>query len=241
MPRFLITAGNTREMIDAVRDWGNVFTGNTGLDIARALAPHGRVDLLTSNQTHLDQLTRESDTSATIAPALFRDHASLKAALAQRMAANTYDAVFMSAAVADYRPAGAYAVLGHTIDQATGREVWIVENVQRQKIRSDHGRIAVLGQRTEKLVDLFRREWNHRGLLFKFKLEVGLDRDQLLAIGRASRTASGADYLVANTLEMVTGAEPGAFLISDAGEHWIARNELAQTLARTALQALDAH
>ena len=29
-PRFLVTAGNTRERIDRVRDWGNVFTGNTG-------------------------------------------------------------------------------------------------------------------------------------------------------------------------------------------------------------------
>ncbi len=27
--RFLVTAGNTREMIDRVRDWGNIFTGNT--------------------------------------------------------------------------------------------------------------------------------------------------------------------------------------------------------------------
>ena len=28
--RFLVTAGNTRERIDRVRDWGNIFTGNTG-------------------------------------------------------------------------------------------------------------------------------------------------------------------------------------------------------------------
>ena len=38
MQRYLVTAGNTREMIDRVRDWGNVFTGNTGYGIARAIA-----------------------------------------------------------------------------------------------------------------------------------------------------------------------------------------------------------
>jgi hypothetical protein len=52
--RFLVTAGNTRERIDRVRDWGNVFTGNTGFAIARALAATARRgDLLTSNRAHL--------------------------------------------------------------------------------------------------------------------------------------------------------------------------------------------
>ena len=36
--RVLITAGNTRERIDDVRDWGNIFSGNTGFGIAKALA-----------------------------------------------------------------------------------------------------------------------------------------------------------------------------------------------------------
>ena len=50
--RFLVTAGNTRERIDRVRDWGNIFTGNTGYGIATALAALGEVDLLTSNRAH---------------------------------------------------------------------------------------------------------------------------------------------------------------------------------------------
>ena len=28
---FLVTAGSTREKIDQVRDWGNIFTGKTGV------------------------------------------------------------------------------------------------------------------------------------------------------------------------------------------------------------------
>src|SRR3954464_11734800 len=80
--RFLVTAGNTREMIDRVRDWGNVFTGNTGYAIARALAADGAdVDLLTSNRAHVAQA---ADAGVTASP--FTSHAELKGALAALMA-----------------------------------------------------------------------------------------------------------------------------------------------------------
>src|SRR5215210_6429136 len=100
--RCLVTAGNTREMIDEVRDWGNVFTGNTGLAIAKALAAIANVDLLTSNKQHLDELRAAG--GGNIAPLAFSSHASLKALLESMVSANTYDAIFMTAAVSDYRP-----------------------------------------------------------------------------------------------------------------------------------------
>src|SRR5215211_933548 len=111
MPRrFLVTAGNTRERIDRVRDWGNIFTGNTGLRIARALAEAGGdVHLLTSNRAHLAELS-ESASTARNTTSTFTDHAELRGALAALMARETYDAVFMTAAVADYRPVGTYEI-----------------------------------------------------------------------------------------------------------------------------------
>ena len=72
--RFLVTAGNTRERIDAVRDWGNIFTGNTGLAIARALTRLGEVDLLTSNRAHLAELTA-SENGDRIRASPFTSHA----------------------------------------------------------------------------------------------------------------------------------------------------------------------
>jgi hypothetical protein len=89
--RFLVTAGNTRERIDRVRDWGNIFTGNTGLRIARALADLGDVDLLTSNRAHLAELAREA--ASRIAASPFTDHAELRGALAALMTRQPYDAV----------------------------------------------------------------------------------------------------------------------------------------------------
>ena len=225
--RFLVTAGSTREKIDAVRDWGNIFTGNTGLRIARALAAVGDVDLLTSNRTHLAELVAD----ARVAGSPFTSHAELRGALASLMARGRYDAVFMTAAVADYRPARTYAVLDRT-PADDGTERWVVRDAQADKVKSNHNAVAVLGERTEKLVDLFRREWGHRGLLVKFKLEVGVGRDELVRIGQASRVASEADYLVANTLDMVEGDGAGAFLLSDGGSEWVPRESLPERLVR---------
>ena len=234
--RFLVTAGNTREKIDAVRDWGNVFTGNTGFRIARALAEVGEVDLLTSNRAHLAELSvggGGGGAATRVAGSSFTSHAELRGALAALMSRQAYDAVFMTAAVADYRPARTYLVLRREPAPGdAGAEQWLVRDAQAGKVKSTHEAIAVLGERTEKLVDLFRGEWGHRGLLVKFKLEVGVAPAELVRIGQASRRASGADYLVANTLDMVDGPGAGAFLLSDAGEEWVPRDELPARLVR---------
>src|SRR5688500_18170241 len=90
-PRCLVTAGNTREMIDRVRDWGNVFTGNTGYAIAAELAAGGaHVDLLTSNRSHLSAAgigvvggggAADGQPGGELRPSGFTSHAELKAAL----------------------------------------------------------------------------------------------------------------------------------------------------------------
>lgn len=219
--RCLVTAGNTREPIDRVRDWGNIFTGNTGLAIAEALSEIARVELLTSNAEHLRKLSGHPSISATG----FRTHAELRDLLASAMTTRRYDAVFMTAAVADYAPAGVFEIVARET-LPDGVERWTVRDVLAEKVRSHLDAIAVVGRRTEKLVDLFRTRWGFHGLLVKFKLEVGVSRDRLLEIGEASRRASSADYLVANTLEMVRDADGGAFLLSDAGAEWVARADL---------------
>ena len=234
--RFLITAGNTREQIDRVRDWGNIFTGNTGYSIARALTALGDVDLITSNRAHLAEM--ESQQGGTrIQGTAFTSHAELRSALESALRATQYDAIFMSAAIADYRPAGSFQVIKRQAAE-NGEETWTVRNVQAGKVKSSYDEIAILGERTEKLVDLFRKAWAYRGMLVKFKLEVGVSPEQLIQIGQASRKASGADYLVANTLEMVEGEKAGAYLLSDAGDEWVPRAALAQRLVMLVRQHL---
>src|SRR3954466_3091880 len=192
--RFLVTAGNTREKIDRVRDWGNVFTGRTGLGIARALTTMGAVDLLTSNQQHLDELEKEG---GGIEASGFSSDGMRGGMLGGLMSEVKYDAVFMTAAVSDYRPNGVWEIVEKTGEG--NEEWWRVKKLAGEKISGGHWEIAVMGEHTEKIVDLFRREWGFEGLLVKFKLEVGMRKDELIASGKKSREASGADYVVANT------------------------------------------
>lgn len=230
--RFLVTAGSTHEMIDTVRQWGNIFTGNTGLGIAKALATRGEVDLLTSNAGHAASLAGDQPTPFRIQASTFGSHADLKDALSRQMSEARYDGVFMSAAISDYRPVRVYAVVEREAGPAEGVERWVVRDVQAGKVKSNHAAIAVLGEQTEKLVDLFRGAWGYRGLLVKFKLEVGITPEELIRIGDASRRSSGADYLVANTLSMVEGEGAGAYLLSDNPPEWVPRGQLPQRLLK---------
>ncbi len=231
MPRYLVTAGNTREMIDRVRDWGNIFTGNTGFSIARELKKVGDVDLVTSTPQHRDEGAQLGMT-----PHAFRSHADLLALLGDLVQRNTYDAIYMTAAVADYAPQRVYAVLDRKPGD-DGTEQWTVRDAQAGKVKSDHERIAIVGTRTRKIIDCFRAAWGYKNLLVKFKLEVGISPEQLIEIGQRSRRASAAEYLIANTLEMVTGERPGAYLLSEAGARWVARADLAAVAAGLATGA----
>ncbi|MFT3785385.1 MAG: phosphopantothenoylcysteine decarboxylase [Tepidisphaeraceae bacterium] len=231
MPCYLVTAGSSREMIDRVRDWGNIFTGKTGLGIAQALAKSGgAVDLVTSNRDHLADLAKLTQGDAGVVNGVpYRSHSDLLDAIDRLMKQHRYDAIFMSAAVADYAPSGAFEVVSReTLPE--GMERWTVRPAHGAKLPSTFAHLAFLGTPTEKIVDRFRSVWNHRGILVKFKLQVGLSKDELIAIGQASRKASGADYLVANTLEMVEGPEPGAWLLGDGFEEWVPRATLAARL-----------
>lgn len=237
--RFLVTAGGSRERIDRVRDWGNVFTGNTGYRIAAALAEVGRVDLVTSNRDHLLAVNGPTgiaspEAGRPICGLPFASHADLRAVLDTLMATRRYDAVVMTAAVSDYTPERAYHVVSRAPAPADtgGTETWVVRDAQADKVKSTFEEVAILGRRTPKLVDLFRSEWAFKGTLVKFKLEVGIDREALVRVGQASRAASGADYLVANTLDMVEGDGAGAYLLSAAEPEWVPRAELPGRVRR---------
>jgi phosphopantothenoylcysteine synthetase/decarboxylase len=228
----LVTAGPTREKIDDVRDWGNIFSGKTGLDLALAFLDLGNVTLLTSNESHAREYDGYSGKAGMMGVETFRTHADLNALLEERMAGSgdseRVDVVAMTAAVADYTPAGAYRIVERKTDGT--RETWVVENVSAGKVKSSYDEIAIRGTRTLKLVDRFRRDWAFGGTLIKFKLEVGLSNEELIAVASASRLASDADMIVANTLAMARpkdGSEGGAYMIDPAGPVWVGRKELA--------------
>src|SRR5436189_200518 len=61
------------------------------------------------------------------------------------------------------------------------------------KVKSDQPELWLRLVKAPKLVDRVRADWGFRGVLVKFKLEVGVGEDELLRIAERSRVHSGAD------------------------------------------------
>jgi phosphopantothenoylcysteine synthetase/decarboxylase len=207
----LITAGNTQVPIDQVRCITNIFTGRTGAAIAqRAFAGGHRVTLLTSHPETIGEGhdDRGSPTADRLRVVSYRTFDDLRGLMEQQVRAGGWDAVIHSAAVSDYLSGGVFAPdPGTLFELRTG--AWekggagkpALESRDANKVKSDAPELWLRLIRAPKLVDLIRGEWGFRGLLVKFKLEVGINESQLLDIAEGSRRQSRADLMVANTLE----------------------------------------
>ncbi|MGL4553352.1 MAG: phosphopantothenoylcysteine decarboxylase [Gemmataceae bacterium] len=211
----LVTAGNTLALIDKVRCLTNVFTGRTGSSLAAEARARGHAVTLLTSRPEPDAVNYRT----------FED-------LRDRMAEHVpkADAVLHCAAVSDYLAAGTYSPgAGNAFDPV---QCWWAGSamIDRSagKIKSDEPELWLRLVRAPKLVDLVREPWGFKGVLVKFKLEVGVSDDELLAVAERSRMHSRADLMVANTLE---GASSVAFLGPLAGRYErVARPELARRL-----------
>src|SRR5262249_30726015 len=91
---------------------------------------------------------------------------------------------------------------------------------------------------TPKLVDQVRCAWGFRGVLVKFKLEVGLPDESLVEVAEQSRRQSDADLMVGNTLE---GMAAWAWLAPLDGRYrQIPRDELPTRLIEAVERLLAA-
>jgi phosphopantothenate---cysteine ligase (CTP) len=243
----LVTAGNTRTMIDRVRCITNVFTGRTGANIAAEAAARGHaVTLLTSHPDTADGI------AATVRP--YQTFHELEHLMAEAVQFGGFDAVIHSAAVSDYHVAGVYAPdplarrasEGPTADGDTQHGMgsggptdlspeWLaprsrvgLTEVTAGKVKSSHPELWLRLTPAPKLVDKVRADWHFRGVLVKFKLEVGVSEDALLDIAERSRLHSHADLMSANTLD---GAADWALV--GAGEYTkVPRAALAAEIVR---------
>jgi phosphopantothenoylcysteine synthetase/decarboxylase len=234
--KILVTAGNTQALIDKVRCLTNIFTGRTGAAIALHAHKSGHnVTLLTS---HPEAVPPLQDGEALIEErwSLFsyRTFEELQSLMKSKILNGEFDSVIHCAAVSDYLAAGIYAPApGTQFEPDSGR--WeashsLAAMVDRRggKVKSDEPELWLRLVRAPKLVDFIRSEWGFRGLLVKFKLEVGLSDAALLEVAERSRTQSTADLMVANTLE---GAAIYAYLgPRDGAYQRVSRRELAARL-----------
>jgi len=221
----LVTAGNTQVAIDRVRCITNIFSGRTGTRLALHCHEHGHaVTLLTSRPDVVTQMRATETLPAerlTVQP--YRTFEDLQACLHEAVRAGRPDAVIHCAAVSDYGVAGVYAPAPETSFRlhdgtwdSAGSGPPALSDVSAGKVRSDRPELWLRLVRTPKLVDLIRREWGFRGILVKFKLEVGVGEEQLLETAERSRVSSAADLMVANTLE---GSGAWAYVGPRAGRY----------------------
>lgn len=212
-------------MIDRVRAITNIFTGRTGAQIALTAWQHGhRVSLLTSHPEVIADLRGPAASGPDLQVDRYRTFEQLEALMASAIQAPSLDAVVHCAAVSDYLPAGVYAPASNThFDPSTkqwhapaGESPRLLDRAAG-KVKSEEPELWLRLKRAPKLVDRIRIDWRFRGLLVKFKLEVGVSEEKLREIAERSRQQSGADLMVANTLE---GAADWALLgpVADAYE-----------------------
>ncbi|MCS6851037.1 MAG: bifunctional phosphopantothenoylcysteine decarboxylase/phosphopantothenate synthase [Gemmataceae bacterium] len=209
----LVTAGNTQVPIDQVRCLTNVFTGRTGASLALHAWKRGHtVTLLTS---HPETVATPAASAGlpperwTVLP--YRTFAQLEEWLERLLRWGSFDVLVHSAAVSDYLVAGVYAPApGSRFDPQAGE--WhgppsgppTLLDRQAAKIKSQEPELWLRLERAPKLIDRVRGDWGFKGVLVKFKLEVAVSDDELLAVAEPSRRQSSADLMVANTLEGMT-------------------------------------
>lgn len=211
--RILVTAGNTRIPIDRVRGINNIFKGRTGVVIADYFVEKGcDVTLLTSHP-------KLASPRNNLRVMKFSSYDSLFSLMEREVRSGVYDVVIHSAAVSDYCVSGTY----------TSKAGNLVEVNSAGKIGSDHLELWLKLTPTIKIVDQVRAPWGFGGVLVKFKLQVGVSDQELVAIATKSMQHSRADFIVANTLEEVNQK---AFVISRGNKKCIPviRSNLPETL-----------
>ncbi len=203
----LITAGNTMTPIDEVRGITNIFSGRTGARIAAGAASRGhRATLLTSHPEAVGPLAADAADRLRVEP--YRTFADLQGLMQTHIARGDLDAVVHCAAVSDFACAGIYAPsAGTRFDPATGHwegttsEGPTLVDRRARKVKSEEAELWLRLVPTPKLIDQIRGAWGFRGVLVKFKLEVGLPDESLIGVAERSRLQSDADLMVGNTLE----------------------------------------
>jgi phosphopantothenate---cysteine ligase (CTP) len=169
--KILVTAGATREPIDAVRFLSNASTGATGAALTDEFSRRGH------EVVHLHGESAVLPARA-MGLEIFSSAADLEQRLARQLAKGAFDAVVMAAAVADYRPA--LIAEGKIHSDATERTLHLVRN--------------------EKILPRLKTFSPAPVLVIGFKLTVASNDEGRRQAVAAQFSAGGVDAVVHNDL-----------------------------------------
>lgn len=219
--RVLLSAGGTREPIDPVRFLGNRSSGKQGVALARAAQEAGASVTLVA--AHL-----EVEPPAGIEVIRVETAIELRDAMIER--APSADALIMSAAVADFRPAHRQASKIKKRDDAPDSPIELVRNPD------------ILAE-----LVLLRNAAGGRQVIVGFAAETGDDGADVLEYGRAKLERKGCELLVVNEVgtDRVFGLDENSVTIlakdGSAPEHVAgSKDEVAGAVVRRLARELAA-
>lgn len=169
--KILITAGPTWIKIDDVRVITTVFSGNTGIFLARNFKEKGHAITLIVNSPCMD---REELRGVKVIP--FKYFEDFKKKVTNEVKTNCYDAIIHSAAVADYKLNRAF----------------------KGKVPSGKKFLSLKLVPAEKIIKIIR-SFQNQAVLVQFKLEI--KRKGLLKKAFESLKKNKSNFVVANALE----------------------------------------
>ena len=243
MKNILVSAGSTQVPIDQVRCLSNIFRGRTGNDIAIEFGKRGNnVILLTSSE--LSSLSSVCSYLKSENIFRYKTYDDLYNKTEQLIINNKFDIIVWSAAVSDYKVDGTFycthqEYLGGEAVGAPPKKFELAKMDSSKKISSSANALFLKLVPTEKIIDKIRDPWGFKGILVKFKLQVGMSDEELINIATKSMHHSDADIIVANCLEW---AKDRAYIISDNnGDDYVSscdRNNLPSELYTLLLKVL---
>lgn len=217
--RVLITSGPTRGYIDAVRYISNKSTGKLGAVIATEFLKSGAtVTFIYGTGSSLpDAALLKKENASRLALIETETIDDLLTTIQEKLNDKSFDVIIHAMAVIDYTP----------------------EKYSNSKIPSNKDKLVVTLVRTPKIIKLIRHLWPH-AFLIGFKLEVGLSRNALIERAHASLAENGADLVVANNQDEITGEKHRAYLINSRKEVEL-RCETRQEISKNLVYIISKH
>ena len=213
--KILVTAGPTWVPVDRVRVLTSIFSGETGLRIARYFSSLG-ADITLLMGPGRAKFDKNDWNSMNIEQFFY--YKELDKLLHEKLKQEKFDIIIHSSAVADYTPANKF----------------------NGKIPSGSKDLTIELETTEKLVDYIKTE-APESFLVKFKLQVGKSQNELLDIALNSLKNSNADLIVANDLDEMIGENHVAYILDGIGkvEKVLTKEELCERLAMEISERFD--
>ena len=210
----LITAGGTREDIDAVRGITNYATGRLGSLVADEFADENvSITYVCGEDSALPFINADV--------IRVRNAQGLLNVMEELLVKKKFDCVIHSMAVSDYTPQAVLTADGKPIGQD-------------KKISSDISEIMVYLKQTPKVIGRVKA-LQPETILVGFKLLMGVSDEELIYAAMRLMEKNSCDYVLANDLNDIKGDSHKALLINEHGVVCAAetKQEIAELLNET--------